>query len=43
MPKLDEQDLMEERLSGKVILRNIAIAFVIVVYCYLFLVTLFDI
>jgi hypothetical protein len=43
MRKFEDEDPMNERLSGKVILRNIAIFFIIITYFYLFLVTLFNI
>jgi hypothetical protein len=42
MREIDD-DPMNERLSSKIILRNIVIVFVIIVYSYLFLITVFDI
>ncbi|WP_262511767.1 hypothetical protein [Pseudochryseolinea flava] len=43
MQKFEDEDPMNERLSGKIILRNMVIAFVVVTYFYLFLITMFDI
>jgi hypothetical protein len=43
MRNFEDEDPMNERLSGKVIVRNIVIAFIVVTYFYLFLITLFNI
>ena len=39
----ENEDPVEERFGEKVILRNIVIAFVLIVYFYIFLKTLFDV
>ena len=43
MAQWEEDDPLKERFSQKIILRNIVIAFIIGVYFFIFLITLFDI
>jgi hypothetical protein len=43
MRNFEDEDPMNGRLSGEIIVRNIVIGFVVITYFYLFLITLFNI